>query len=99
MGRLDAAIATQTQEVFGREVYATLTLKAAAIVRGIISDHPFSDDDKRTAMLAGMTFLEINGLRVVAEQGEIEDFAVEVAVKRLDIKVIAIWLEAHTVKM
>ena len=95
LGRLEAALAVQTQVVFGQELYNTLAEKAAALIRGIVADHPFVDGNKRTAMLAGLTLLEINGEDFLAETGEIEDFAVRVAVEHLDIPVIAAWLKEH----
>lgn len=95
LGRLESALASQTQSVFGEELYSTLTEKAAAIIRGIIGDHPFVDGNKRTAMLAGLTFLEINERAFTAQPGELEDFAVRVATERLDVLAIAAWLQAH----
>lgn len=96
LGRLESVIATQSQEVFGEELYSTKFEKSAALIRGIVGDHPFVDGNKRTAMLAGLTFLRINGVNFKAEKGELEDFAVQVATEHLDILVIAAWLEAHT---
>lgn len=96
IGRLEAVVATQHQEVFGRELYPTLHEKAAALLRGIIADHPFVDGNKRTAMLASMVFLELNGQRIVARKGEIEDFAVIVATNRPSVADIAQWLRRHT---
>lgn len=98
MGRLDAAAATQVQEVFGEELYPSLWLKAAAIIRGIIGDHPFADGNKRTAMLVGLTLIEINGSAFRAKDGELEDFAVRVAVEHLSVEEIAAWLGQHTNK-
>jgi death on curing protein len=95
LGRLEAAIAAQTQNIFGEELYPTVIEKAAAVVRGIIADHPFVDGNKRTAMLAGLTLLRINELVFRARNGEIEDFAVSIAIDRLDVPVIADWLRAH----
>ena len=95
LGRLEAAIGSQTQAVFGEELYKTLYQKAAALIRGIIADHPFVDGNKRTAMLTGLTFLELNGEKFVAKKGELEDFAVQVATEHLDIPAIAAWLEMH----
>lgn len=97
LGRLEAAIATQTQNVFGEELYSGIVDKAAAMIRGIIADHPFVDGNKRTAMLAGLTLLEINHLHFRAKPGEIEDFAVKIATHKLDIPVIVAWLHEHTV--
>lgn len=95
LGRLEAAIATQTQNVFGEELYPSLLDKAAAIIRSIVADHPFVDGNKRTAMLTGLTLLKINGQHFSANTGEIEDFAVKIAVEQLDTPVIAHWLELH----
>jgi death on curing protein len=96
LGRLEAAIATQTQNVFGEELYPHLIDKAAALIRGIVADHPFIDGNKRTAMIAGLTLLEINGARFTAKLGEIEDFAVKIATNKLDIPSIVVWLREHT---
>jgi len=92
LGRLEAAIAAQTQNIFGEELYPSILDKAAALMRGIIADHPFVDGNKRTAMLAGLTLLEINGITFSAQEGEIEDFAVRIAVEHLDVPHIVAWL-------
>ncbi len=96
IGRLEAAVAVQSQEVFGQELYMSVPEKAAALIRGIIQDHPFVDGNKRTAMLSGLTLLEINGFLFAAEKGELEDFAVRIATDHLDVAAIADWLAAHT---
>ena len=96
LGRLEAAIATQSQNVFGEELYPSILDKAAAIIRAIIADHPFVDGNKRTALLSGLTMLDINGVNFFAKEGEIEDFAVKIAVDHIDIPKIAHWLELHT---
>src|SRR3989344_3012796 len=99
LGRLESVIATQTQNVFGEELYPLLHEKAAAIIRGIVADHPFVDGNKRTAMLAGITLLEINSITFIAKKKEIENFAVKVAVKKLGVAEIATWLKKHTAKI
>ena len=86
----------QYQTVLGKELYTTVCDKAAALVRGIICDHPFIDGNKRTAMLAGLTLLEMNEYNFIARQGELEDFAVHIAVSHLNASVIADWLEQHS---
>lgn len=93
IGRLESVVETQRQEIFGKELYQTVFEKSATIIRGIISDHPLSDGNKRTAMLVGLIFLEINGYRFVAKQGELEDFAVDIATKHLSVYDISKWLE------
>lgn len=98
LGRLESVIATQTQEVFDEELYVGVYQKAAAIARGIVSDHPFIDGNKRTAILVATTFLSINGYFLTAEAGELEDFAVKIATEELDVPDIAIWLQDRTKK-
>ena len=96
LGQLEAAVSTQYQTVFGKGLYTTVCDKAAALVRGIICDHPFIDGNKRTAMLAGLTLLEMNEYNFIARQGELEDFTVHIAVSHLNASVIADWLEQHS---
>lgn len=96
LGRLEAAVASQSQAVFGEELYKDIFEKAAALCRNIIGDHPFVDGNKRTAMLAALTLLSINGHKCVAAEGELEDFAVAVATEHLSIQNIAVWLEQHS---
>lgn len=95
LGRLESVIASQSQAVFGEEVYPGPYKKAAAIIRGVIADHPFVDGNKRTAMLSGLTFLSANSIKFSGKKGSIEDFAVRVAVDHLSIDDIAAWLEAQ----
>jgi len=95
LGRLESAVAAQSQNVFGEELYPGMTDKAAAIIRGIIADHPFVDGNKRTAMLAGLILLELNDLDFQASSGEIENYAVEIATEHVDVKEISNWLHAR----
>ena len=95
LGRLESSIATQSQNVFGQELYLNLEDKAAAIIRSIIADHPFVDGNKRTAIIAGLTFLKLNNINFKFANGEIEDYAVKVAADHLDIPQISIWLQIH----
>jgi death-on-curing protein len=95
LGRLEAAIAVQTQNVFGEELYPSLFDKAAALIRSMIADHPFVDGNKRTALLSGLTLLTLNGLEFNANLGEIENFAVEIATQHIDVPQISGWLRSH----
>jgi death-on-curing protein len=92
LGRLEAALATQTQHVFDQELYQGNIEKASALIRGIIADHPFVDGNKRTAMLVGLTFLAINNVSLLIPEGELEDFAVKIALRKMDVPDIATWV-------
>ncbi|HJQ09133.1 MAG TPA: type II toxin-antitoxin system death-on-curing family toxin [Candidatus Saccharimonadales bacterium] len=90
------SLATQTQNVFGEELYPSAIDKAAAMIRSIIADYPVVDGNKRTTMLAGLTLLKINNVQFTAKPGETEDFAVKIATDKLDIPAIVSWLREHT---
>lgn len=96
LGRLEAAIATQTQNVFGKELYPSISNKAAALIRGLIADHAFVEGNKRTAMLSGITLLLLNNIIFSANIGELEDFAVQIATDNLDVPAISAWLNLHS---
>jgi len=95
LGPLESVIGTQNQYVFGKETYTDPMQKAAALICGIIGDHPFVEGSKRTALLAALTFLKINGVNLMISQGDLENFAVQVTIDKLDVTSIANWLEKH----
>ncbi len=82
----------------GRDHFPTPFDKAAALAESIIRRHPFVDGNKRTAMYAAAYLLETFGHGVEAEQQELEDFAVSVALGELRTKDIARWFENHARK-
>jgi death-on-curing protein len=98
LGRLESALASQEQVVFGDELYKTVFEKAAVMTRGVIADHPFIDGNKRTGMLAGSTLLQINGYKLVVEKGGLENFAVLIAVDHCSIEQIAAWFKSNSIK-
>jgi death on curing protein len=53
---------------------ADLALQAAALAHGIAEGQQFVDGNKRTALVAMLTFLEINGIRVRASDRELADW-------------------------
>jgi death-on-curing protein len=53
---------------------ADLALQAAVLAHGIAKSQLFIDGNKRTALVAMLTFLEINGVRVAASDPELADW-------------------------
>lgn len=84
------------QEVFGKELYPTIFLKAAVYARTIIMSHPFLDGNKRTAMSVALIFLENNSYSIVLERGQLVEFALKIVLQKLDIEAIAHWFEKHS---
>lgn len=86
------------QRAFGQELYPTIFLKAAVYARNIITGHPFVDGNKRTGMSAASVFLESNDYKIITAEGNVEQFALEVIHKRLQLNEIALWFKRNSKK-
>ena len=98
-GRIQSAVEAPKQEVISEIQSKTVYEKVAIFIRNIIFDHPFIDGNKRTAMLCGLTFLELNGHRIDFKNGEVEKMAIKIVSKRLELEMIAVWLENNSKKI
>jgi death-on-curing family protein len=61
-------------ETYAHYQDADLALQAAVLAHGIAEGQHFIDGNKRTALVAMLTFLEINGWRVKAPDPELADW-------------------------
>jgi death on curing protein len=68
---------------------------AASYTAGLCQNHGFVDGNKRTAFLAGFTFLYENGYIIVAEQAEVVAAMLSLADHTLDEAGYAFWLREH----
>lgn len=64
---LEMIIEQPKQIVFGQELYPSIWLKAAFILQKIAKKHAFRDGNKRTAIMASLVFLSINGYQPISE--------------------------------
>ena len=96
-GLLESALARPLAGFGGRRLYETACLRAAALAEALIQNHGFVDGNKRTAMYAMALWLERESLTLNAEQDELVEFAVGLAVHRIDLAAAAKWLELRTV--
>ena len=81
---------------FGRDHFPIPFDKAAALAESIIRQRPFVDGNKRTAAYAPAYLLDTLGYELEAEPKDLEDFAVSVALGKLETRDIALWFENHT---
>ncbi len=95
MGLLEAAAARPQQTVFGEDAYPTPQEKAAAMLHSIARNHPFADGNKRTAAIAAIFMLEVNGLRVKWQPQDALDNIIELAEGKLDPIAFALWLSVE----
>ncbi len=78
---LDYIIDIINSEMFGAPLYPELADKAAVYMFNIISNHIFSDGNKRTGLEASLAFLKLNGYRINSNLPELNllDFVIKVA--------------------
>ncbi len=97
-GLLESAVMRPQATYDGEELYPTIFLKGAALIHSLLLNHQFVDGNKRTAMFAVMTFMELNGYKVVAGQKRIVDCAMWIENQKPEIEEIAAWLKKNTVQ-
>lgn len=70
----------RTNTSLGNEAkYPTVPMVAAALLHAIISNHPFHNGNKRTALVATLAFLDINAMLLEADENELYDYLVKIA--------------------
>jgi death-on-curing protein len=70
IGMLESALARPKNLFAYSETEPSLEQMAAAYAFGITANHPFVDGNKRTAFIASITFLRLNGIRISADKAE-----------------------------
>lgn len=66
------------------EKYNSLDQKAAALLYGLIKNHPFYNGNKRTALAICFVFYDLNGATIEAEEDDLFNFIVKIAAGKLD---------------
>jgi death-on-curing protein len=93
---LQSAVARPQATFQGQDLYAGLHAKAAALMHSLIQNHPMIDGNKRLGVSAAGLFLQQNGWRLSATNGELEEFTLRVAQGGVSADEIAQWLADHS---
>ena len=88
LGLLDSALHRPTATLWGRDAYATIDEKAAALLDSLVRNHPLVDGNKRLGWLATLVFLDINGHWVEAPDDDAYRLVMDVAAGKLSLKEI-----------
>jgi death-on-curing protein len=81
---LESAVATPRAGFGGEFLHPTLWHMAAAYAFHIAENQPFLDGNKRTAIVAAITFLDLNGFLVVDPDERLYDAMMAIAARGLD---------------
>lgn len=92
---LESAIETICSTFDGVELYPTKEEKAAKLGYSLISNHAFVDGNKRIGMYIMLSFLELNGIKIEAENDEVYKLGMAVADGSADNEDILEWIKKH----
>ena len=95
LGLFESAMGTVEATFDGAFLHETLFAMAGAYLHGICRNHPFVDGNKRTAVASALTFLEMNGIEVDADEDAFYDLVIGVAEGRVSKAAVAVFLETH----
>jgi death-on-curing protein len=92
LGLLQSAVAQPQATFDGEFVHDGLFEMAGAYLFHVVSNHPFVDGNKRTGLLAALTFFQLNGVRISHESEALYQLTMGVAEGRIDKATVAIEL-------
>jgi death-on-curing protein len=94
-GLLESAVARPQASAFGADAYPDLASKAAALLHSLVLNHPFVDGNKRTAVLATLVFLDLNGYVVCWDRQEALEFVLRLAVHKIELEDVVTFLRSR----
>jgi len=95
-GRLEGAAAAPSASAFGMEIFPSAREKAGALCYAIMKAHPFSDGNKRVALVALDVALDAAGLRLQASNPEAYSAIMALADGSMSREGLLDWLERHS---
>ena len=97
-GRLEAAAATPRASMFGEAIYVGVAEQAAALCMAIVRAHPFSDGNKRVALVALGAALALNDARLTATNEQAYEAMMALARGEMGHEELAVWVEQHSIE-
>lgn len=91
---LEAALA-RPQQKWTYDPDADLALLAASYAYGIATSHPFNDGNKRSALIAMVVFLDLNGYALTASEVEVVPVILSHAAGELSEAALREWVAEH----
>lgn len=97
---LDYLVEIVDAELFGEKMYPEIHQKASIYLFNIISNHIFTDGNKRTGLDACLLFLDFNGykLKETVTNSILTDFILSVASGNESLETVQQWLKDHSEK-
>ena len=94
-GLLESALESCFATFDGQELYPTKIEKAAKLGYSLVSNHAFIDGNKRIGIYVMLTFLEINGIKIFAENQDIVNIGLSLADGTMKYQDLVDWIKIH----
>ena len=94
-GLLESALESCFATFDGQELYPTKIEKAAKLGYSLVSNHAFIDGNKRIGIYVMLTFVEINGIKIFAENQDIVNIGLSLANGTMKYQDLVDWLKIH----
>ena len=94
-GLLDVALESPYMGFEDTEFYPTIEAKAARLAFSLVSNHPFTDGNKRIGILSMLVLLDINGIQLDATDDDFIWLGFSLAKGELESGDVLNWINLH----
>ena len=98
MASLESAVAQPKMTFDEKDLYPSLSDKAAALGYSLIKNHPFIDGNKRICHAAMEVFLVLNGYEIDASVADQEKIILQLATGKMERAELVHWPKDHMVR-
>ncbi|MFO8011234.1 MAG: type II toxin-antitoxin system death-on-curing family toxin [Dehalococcoidia bacterium] len=97
LNALESSLAQPRMTFEGKDLYPTISDKAAILGYSLIKNHPFSDGNKRIGHASMEVFLLLNGLEIQSSVDEQETTILKIAAGEMSLVAFTDWIKARIV--
>ena len=94
---LEEVLAKPLVSFEGEELYPDLFTKVSIFIYSMITNSPFIDGNKRTAILGALFIMRVNGYHMVASQENIIELAQGVETGRYKVDHLISWIRKNSI--
>ena len=92
---LDSSLNSAFQTYDGKELFPSKEEKGAKLGHSLIQNHAFIDGNKRIGILVMLSFLELNGIKLLYSQEELTEIGLNLASKNMNYEELLKWILEH----
>ncbi len=92
---LDSALESAFVTFDGKELYPSKEEKAAKLGYSLISNHAFVDGNKRIGVYVMLSFLELNGIHIDADNEDVVELGLGTAEGKMSQEDVLAWIRKH----